>query len=88
VPEPEQVADRDLAAAAVIDGDRALPRRARPVQHHHRRAAVADAPQLASPAVHRGDQDAAHPLFLQDAQVPAFLVLGLIGFTLCDRPSA
>jgi hypothetical protein len=26
VPEPEQVADGDLAAAPVIDGDRALPR--------------------------------------------------------------
>ena len=73
------MADRDLAAAPVIDGDRALPGRARPVQQDHRRAAVADAPQLGRAAVHRGDEDAADPLLLQDPQVPALLVVRLVG---------
>jgi len=79
VPEIEQVLDRDLAAALVIDRNRALPRRTRPVEQHDRRAAVAYPPQLGCPAVDRRDQDAANPLFLKDAQVPAFLVVRLVG---------
>jgi hypothetical protein len=79
VPELEQVADGDLAAAAVIDRDRALPGGTRPVEQHHRGAAVTDAAQLGRPAVHRGDEDAAHPLLLEHAQVPALLVVGLVG---------
>src|SRR6202035_3798214 len=56
VPEAEQVGDRDLPAAPVIDGDRALRGRARPVEQDHRGAAVTDPPQLGRAAVHRGDE--------------------------------
>jgi hypothetical protein len=44
--QPEQVGHRDLAAAPVIHGDRALSGRTRPVEQDHRGAAVTDPPQL------------------------------------------
>jgi hypothetical protein len=79
VPEPEQVTDRDLASPPVVDGDRGLPRRTRPVEQHHGRTPLADPAQLGRPAVDRGDEDAAHPLLLEHAQVPALLVVRLVG---------
>ena len=79
MPEPKQVADRDLPAAAVVDGDRALAGRTRPVEQHHGSAPLSDPAQLGRPAVDRGDEDAAHPLLLEHAQVPALLVVRLVG---------
>src|SRR6201989_1493887 len=55
------------------------PRRPRPVEQHHRSTPLTDPAQLGRPAVDRGDEDAAHPLLLEHAQVPALLVVRLVG---------
>jgi hypothetical protein len=51
------VADRDLPSAAVVDGDRALAGRTRPVEEHHGSAPLTDPAQLGRPAVNRGDEE-------------------------------
>jgi len=59
VAEAEQVRDRDLATAPVVDGYRALPGRAGPVEQYHRGTALADAPQLGRPGGDLGTLTAA-----------------------------
>src|SRR5207342_850249 len=50
-----------------------------PAEQYHGSAPLADPAQLGRPAVDRGDEDAAHPLLLEHAQVPALLVVCLVG---------
>jgi hypothetical protein len=78
VAEGQQVADGQFTAPPVVHGHRAVTGRAGPVQQNHGGAAVPDALDGRGAAVYRGDQDAADALFLQDPQVTAFLVFGLV----------
>ena len=79
VAQGEQVRDRELTPPPVIDRDRALPGGTRPVEQHHRGTTVPDAAKRLRPALHRRNEDAAYPLFLQYPQVLAFLRFGLVG---------
>ena len=84
----EEVLGGEQATGLVVDGDRReLLGPCHPVDQHHARAAITQAFESIDRRAHRGDQDAAHPLLLEQVEI-GLLALAVLGAAAEDQGSA